>query len=312
MEKKTILLLGGFGFLGTNMLSYIATHNLPYEVIIFDKFDHHPHNIHFDFVKKVYAGDFADEKLLENIFKGEHIDYVVHSISTTVASNAQNPKYDILSNIIPTLTILDLMVKYNVLDILFISSGGAIYGDSILAHMENDDQFPKSSYGVHKLTIEKYLFLYASLYGIHPLVLRLSNPYGFYHYSNTQGVINVAMRKAVAGEVMQVYGTGEASKDYIWIDDFCDIAFQLIIQGVHTEILNVGSGEILSVNQILKEIKSLVPTFTWGYNPPLQLDVQHVSLNTDKLHTYIGTYSFTPFSEGLQRLCEWQLRQRHV
>ncbi len=310
MEKKTILLLGGFGFLGTNMLSYIATHQLPYDVIVFDKFDHHPRNIHFDFVKKVYAGDFADEKLLETIFKREQIDYVIHSISTTVASNAQNPKYDILSNIIPTITILDMMVKYNVKDILFISSGGAIYGDSIQAHMENDDQFPKSPYGVHKLTIEKYLFLYASLYGIQPLVLRLSNPYGYYHYSNTQGVINVAMRKAVANEVMQVYGTGEASKDYIWIEDFCEIAYKLIKRGVHTEILNVGAGEILSVNQILKAIKSIIPTFTWEYNPPLQLDIQHVSLNTDKLRTYIGAYAFTPFSEGLQRLYEWQLTQR--
>ena len=111
--------------------------------------------------------------------------------------------FDIQLNVLPTIGLLNTMTKHNVDKIVFISSGGAIYGDHYVdksSHSEEEILFPKSAYGISKLVIEKYLYLYQVQYGIKSLVLLLSNPYGPYHYSMKQGVINIAIEKALQKE----------------------------------------------------------------------------------------------------------------
>lgn len=79
---------------------------------------------------------------------------------------------------------------------------------------------PISSYGITKLAIEKYLYFYHMQYGFNYLILRLSNPYGPYHYSQKQGVINIALERAMKNDSFSVWGNGEGTKDYIYIEDF--------------------------------------------------------------------------------------------
>ena len=156
---KNILLLGGYGFIGANLLKYIDDNcREEYNVIVFDKFDKHQHGIVFDCIKESIAGDFNDSTILEEVFKRYEIDIVIHSLSSTVPATSGNSKYDVLSNLIPTLNLLNLMNKYGVKDIVYLSSGGAVYGDFLKkVHNEDDAVYPKSSYGVVKLAIEKYL-----------------------------------------------------------------------------------------------------------------------------------------------------------
>ena len=158
-DIKNILLLGGFGFLGTNILKFIDSHFVnQYECIVFDKFSGHPHGVEFDSVRKVYAGDFSDDMFIEKIFQENRIDLIIHLLSTTIPVDSANAQYDVQSNLIPTLNVLNCMVKYDVSSIVYLSSGGAIYGSqSNNLHAETDDVFPISSYGVIKLAIEKYI-----------------------------------------------------------------------------------------------------------------------------------------------------------
>lgn len=304
---KTILLLGAYGFLGTNIIKHIDR-NLTgqYRVITFDKFASHPAGVTFKSVVRSYAGDFADGNLMESIFAENRIDSVFHCISTTVPATAFNARYDIESNLIPTIGLLDIMIKHDVKDMVYISSGGAIYGSSAYRkHRETDDVFPISSYGVVKLATEKYLMQYSELYDLRPLVLRLSNPYGPWHYSMKQGVCNIAIDKALKEESMQVWGNGTACKDYIFVEDFTDILFQLVQKGIHTEVLNLGSGELKSVNDILASVKGLVPGFTWDYTEASRLDVSRFELDTKKLTDIIGRYEFTPMDRGLELTHLW-------
>lgn len=305
---KRILLLGGFGFIGTNLLKYIDAHFAGlYSVIVFDKLPMHPYKVSFNCVEKVYAGDFSDTMLMKTIFQQHSFDLVIHSLSTTVPTTSNNVRFDIESNLVPTVELLNLLVEFSVKDIIYISSGGAIYGinEDNKKHKETDDTFPLSSYGVVKLAIEKYLFQYASLYQIRPLVLRLSNPYGKYHYSKKQGICNVGLRAALQNESFNVWGTGEARKDYIYIDDFCDILFQLYNKSTHNKVLNVASGCILSLNQILKEIKSLAPTFDWDYTDASKFDVTHFELDTQELQSIIGKQNFKSFKDGMKLTHQW-------
>lgn len=306
--KKRILLLGGFGFIGSNILSYIDLFMMDlYEVIVFDKFKYHHNGLHFNCVKKVYDADFSDSLNIETIFRENEIDIVLHSLSTTVPATSNNIRFDIESNVIPTIELLNIMVKYNVKKIVYISSGGAIYGnnDCLIKHNENDIAYPVSSYGIVKLTIEKYLHQYSYLYDIDFLILRLSNPYGKFHYSTKQGVINVATRSAFFSTPFSVWGDGYSEKDYIYIDDFCDILFKIINKQIHSIVLNIGSGNIITINSILQNIKAIIPSFTWTYRDKTVTDVDRFELDLTNLLGIIGDYSFTPFPVGLEKTINW-------
>lgn len=307
MSKQTILILGGFGFLGTNILKYIDSHlTQKYQVIVFDKFAKHSHGVSFECIAKVYAGDFMNSELLARIFEENKIDLVIHSLSTTVPVDSSNARYDIESNLLPTIDILNLMVKHNVKDIVYLSSGGAIYGtQGQVKHKETDDVFPISSYGVIKHTIEKYLMQYAQLHGVRPLILRLSNPFGKYHYSMRQGVINVAMAKAIHGEKMQIWGDGNGKKDYIYVGDFIEILFKLISAKVHTQVINIASNILLSVNEIVQAVLTKEPDFQVEHIDADKYDANCFALDTQKLHYLIGDYDFTPLAKGFEITYNW-------
>ena len=301
-KMQTILLLGGFGFIGTNILKYADDFCLgEYKFIVVDRFPFHPMGINFSSIEKVNTGDFADEVFLEHIFSSNKIDVVIHAANNTVPATSQSAKFDVESNLIPTITLLETMLRHDVKNIVFLSSGGAIYGEGESSHKETDDVFPKSSYGVVKLSIEKYLFLYAWK-GLRPLILRLSNPYGPYHYSMKQGIINVAQKCAENGVEFVVWGDGHATKDYIHVTDVCNILFNLLSRNIYGEVFNVASGELLSVNQILFSIKEYYPNCHWKYVSQNNTDVLSVNLDNSKLKSYLPEIKFTPFSSGLQDL----------
>ena len=222
-----------------------------------------------------------------------------------VPVSSRNARYDVESNLLPTLEVLNLMVENHVRDIVYLSSGGAIYGMGGKRHKESDDVFPVSSYGVVKLTIEKYLMQYAQLYGIQPLIIRLSNPYGLYHYNMKQGIVNVAMAKALKGEPIDIWGSGDGKKDYIYVEDFVEILFAMLQKGIMNDIVNIASGDLLSVNDIVKAVQTLVPTFVAKHVEADKFDASYFSLDTTKLHDIVGEYNFCSFNDGLQKTFLW-------
>lgn len=307
-QVKNVLILGGYGFLGTNVMKYAEVHYPQYRFIVFDRYDSHPACIKFSNVISAYCGDFTDSILIERIFNENHIDYVFHSLSTTVPASSFNAPFDVESNLLPTLNVLNLMIQNNVRDIVYLSSGGAIYGTrNDRPHKESDDVFPISSYGVVKLAIEKYLMQYSQLYGIRPLILRLSNPYGPYHYSTKQGVINIAMTKALHHDTIQIWGDGNGKKDYFYVEDYADILFQLLAKDIHNEVINIGSGKLLSVNEIIDTIRQWIPDINVEFVEEVQFDAKHFALDTSKLHQVLPDYTFTPLNVGLQKTYDWTM-----
>jgi UDP-glucose 4-epimerase len=303
-----ILLLGGFGFIGTNILKHIDKYYPgKYSVMVFDKFQAHPYGVSFNCIDSVYTGDFADSFSVRSIMKTHKFDLIIHSLSSTVPVTSNNARFDIESNLIPTVELLNMMVEYNQKKIIYISSGGAIYGESDpnCKHKESDEAYPRSSYGIVKLAAEKYLFQYALLYKIQPLVLRLSNPYGSFHYSDKQGITNVAISSAFNNKEFDVWGTGDSLKDYIYIEDFCGILFQLLEKQITNKVINIGSGQVLSLKQILAEIKIIYPQFFWKYTTANIFDITHFELDTSELISIIGEYTFTRFRDGLNLTKLW-------
>ena len=310
-SRKTILLLGGFGFLGTNLIKFVESHcPEKYAFIVMDRFPNHPASIQFTAVCRVYDGDFADRNLMNRIFEENRIDLIIHSLSATTPSSACDNEYDMRQNVLPTLQLLEVMRRHEVKNIIFLSSGGAVYGDvnpGPFGHSEQDALYPKSAYGLSKMAIEKNLFQFSELYGFHALVLRPSNPYGPFHYSKKQGIINIAIEKALRHEVFEVWGDGNGKKDYLYVDDLSEIMIRLIEKGLpNFQIVNVGSGELLSVNEILSAVQAMAdPLFCWQYKEARQSDVLSFQLNLDRLASLLPHFKATPFRQGLQRTLDW-------
>lgn len=311
---ETILILGGFGFLGSNIIHY-ALHNCSkeYKFIVFDIYEQHPLGEKFNNIEKVYKGDFTNREDVSMVFKENKIDYVFHLISTTVpATSNDNIRYDIESNLISTINILDICKSYPVKNILFISSGGAVYGDSQrYIHTESDDLNPNSSYGIVKLTIEKYLKLYNHLYGLNYLCLRLSNPYGAFHLSKKQGIINIAIKKAISNQKFEVWGDGTNLKDYIYAEDVARVIIDLLKKNVGNQVLNVGTSSGHSINEILGIIKNLVPSFLIEYKEQRSFDVPKVVLNTKALGNYVD-FKFTTLEEGINNTFKWTSKKSNT
>jgi UDP-glucose 4-epimerase len=309
---ETILILGGFGFLGSNIINYALLNNLSYKFIVFDIYEQHPLGEKFTNIAKIYKGDFTNKEDLNILFKENEIDYVFHFISTTVPANSNdNIRYDIESNLVSTINLLDICKAYKIKNILFISSGGAIYGVSQnYVHNENDNLFPNSSYGIMKLTIEKYLKLYNHLYQLNYLCLRLSNPYGAFHLSKKQGLINIALRKAVNKKEFNVWGDGSNLKDYIYVEDVARIIFTLLKQRVINQVLNIGSNKGYSINEILDIIKNFIPSFKINYKEAKSFDVSKVILNTEALLEFID-FELTSLHAGIISTYQWTLQQQN-
>ncbi|MBC8499595.1 MAG: NAD-dependent epimerase/dehydratase family protein [Candidatus Atribacteria bacterium] len=295
-KKKNILLLGGFGFIGSNLIEELIKTDF-YNIIVFEfksiiqQFA--------DYVT-VYQGNFDNRENLEEIFKNHKIDIVVHLISTTIPATSNDEiLYDINSNLISTLHLLDVMLKYDTKRIVFLSSGGTIYGDnkgqkSLETHPTN----PICSYGIIKLAIENYLLLYNRLQNLEYLILRISNPYGEFHNSDKQGIINVVIKNILQNKKIIVWGDGSIVRDYIYVKDLAKIIIRLFEKNIYNQTINIGRGEGYSVNQVLEYILEIQPNFEIEYKQSRKCDIQKIILNTDKLNSLL-TFGFTNLKTGI-------------
>jgi len=311
---RNILFLGGTGFLGKNILSYFKL-NMPQTQDAAIHFIVTGRSYEHDFpVETVpasyYAFDFSDKISLRLLFEKYDISEVFHFVSATVPSNSNNNiAHDIEVNLLGTVSLLELMTEYGVKKITYLSSGGAIYGDSVTGGSQEDDfNNPNNSYGIVKLTIEKYISLFYKLYGIEYLILRLSNPFGAYHVNSKNGIINIAIRKGILKEPVVVWGDGLNTKDYIYAPDFARIFWELRFMKVKNQILNIGSGNLYSVIDLLENIKKIIPDLTWTFEAAKSFDTQKVEFSLDSLKKIMPVEN-TDFLTALKNTWEWEKTQ---
>ena len=248
-----IIVFGGQGFIGYNLCKKLLLEGD--EVVSLDK--DLQSNRMINNVKYIKV-DFTNKDSYVNYLN--NIDVLYHLVSTNNAnSSADDIKDDIVNNVIGTIDLLNACVEKKVKKIVFISSGGTIYGN-IDELPINESQLPNPicSYGITKLMIEKYISLYSHLYNLNYVILRLSNIYGPYHHSLNQGLINVCLLKAISGKTIEIFGNGEIKRDYLYIDDAIEALNIVKKKEINNSIYNIGSGKGYSINQIIKVIETIV------------------------------------------------------
>jgi UDP-glucose 4-epimerase len=299
-----VLLLGGSGFIGSHMVDVLLESG--FEITVFDRSQERyrkcPAEVSY------VRGDLGHRGELEEIL-ASGVDAVVHLISsTTPKTSNDDPIFDVQMNLVESIALLDSCVKHKVGKVIFISSGGTVYG--VPEHLPIREEHPTNpicSYGVVKLTIEKYLTLYRQLYGLKSAILRVSNPYGTRQDPwSMQGAISVFMGKMLRDEPIHIWGDGSVVRDFIHVRDIAKLC-ELAIVGEAEGIYNAGSGKGTSLDELIrmigKELDVAPQVVKQGGRP---FDVPSVILDCEKAKRTFGWEPAIPFPEGLSELAEWQ------
>lgn len=296
------LLLGGAGFIGTNLaLSMLADKAIKLTIVDrnYEKLNHIIPLFSDVTYKKV---DFSESTNFDDLVQGQ--DVVYHLISTIIpgTSNQHIPE-ELAANIIVTARLLDACVRQKVKKIVFLSSGGAVYGKKGRCSIAEDMvTYPITSYGVQKLTIEKLLYLYRYLYHLDYRVIRLANPYGPYQRPNSGlGVITTFLYKALLNEPIEVFGDGNIVRDFIYIDDAVK-AIRNIAEGESEyRIFNLGSGMGHSIKQIIETIdKILGKPLQVTYVAARKSDVPVNYLDISRYESLYGKLNCRSLEDGIR------------
>jgi UDP-glucose 4-epimerase len=299
-----ILVLGGSGFLGSHIVDKFLAEK--HDVTVYDlypeRFRRSPRGIKF------VTGDFGNVGALAELI-ATGFDGVIHCVSTTTPkSSNESPEFDIQSNVIGTLNLLDICVRHGIGKLVFLSSGGTVYGD--IGDLEMVDEShavrPMCSYGVSKLTIEHYLDVYKHLRGLNYVVLRLSNPYGERQSPlRALGALTVFLHRTIKRQIVEVWGDGRVTRDFIYVGDVANAVYLATINPI-SGIFNVGTGHGLSLRDILTQISLVVgitPSVTWLASR--SFDVPRIVLDAAKLRGATDWRSVTSLKDGIGITADW-------
>jgi UDP-glucose 4-epimerase len=296
------LVYGGNGFIGSHLVDalIIAGHM----VRVLDRFEerYRPPRPGVDYCVVASTDRFQIAEALKDI------DIVYHLASTDVPSTSNlDPIADIEGNLIGTVHLLNQMVQAGVKRILFLSSGGTVYGNTDLTAISEEHPLkPICSYAVVKLAIENYLNMYKELYGLSPIILRPSNAYGPRQgHRGTQGLIFSLLSKAKAQEPLIVWGDGSVVRDYVYVEDLvrlCSLAGSSDLTGT----FNAGSGYGYSVSEVINmTLKTLGVKLTVAFQGGRPFDVRKVILDCSKAEKVFGWKASTSLSEGILKTWSW-------
>jgi UDP-glucose 4-epimerase len=247
----------------------------------------------------------ADEGLVRRATEGVHL--VFHLACTTLpATSNSDLRTDLSSNVLPTLGLLEAARASGVRRLVFISSGGTVYGLQHQASIaETHETDPICGYGIHKLAIEKYLFLYRYQYGLDYRILRLSNPYGAGQVCDRpQGVIGRFLYQALHDRPLEVWGAGTTVRDYLYIDDAVAALTAAATHCGPSRLFNVGSGRGHSLLDIIQVIETVLGhRLEVGFKAARTVDLPTNVLDISRAKEELGWRPVVDLATGIDRLC---------
>jgi UDP-glucose 4-epimerase len=222
--------------------------------------------------------------------------------SSLPATSNQDPVGDAQDNIVGTLRLLEAMRRRPDIRFVFISSGGTVYGRlQTTRAAETHTTHPTCAYGVSKLAAENYLELYASLWGLDAIALRISNAYG--PGQNTQrnfGVVATFVSRALTGNPIAIYGDGSVVRDYLYISDLVEALLAAGQMRGGGPVVNVGSGVGHSLNDVLRLVgAALGRPVTAEYLPARDFDVPFSVLNISRAREILSWVPKVSLSDGI-------------
>ncbi|MBW1987205.1 MAG: NAD-dependent epimerase/dehydratase family protein [Deltaproteobacteria bacterium] len=301
-SKENVLVLGGSGFVGSHLVALLQQRG--HWVRIVDlKTCPIPGN-------EYIALDMKDIPQHPEVLEG--IDILYHLAWSTIPQTSnQDPGADIQTNLYSSVKLLESCVTAGIKKVIFISSGGTVYGIPKQIPIPEDHSCePRCSYGITKLGVEKYLELFRVTRGQEYVVLRGANPFGEgQDLTRPLGAVGVFLYRTLRGLPIEIWGDGRVVRDYLYVGDLARALYRCMRyrppeNGVR--IFNVGSGYGLSLLELLEAIEEIT-----GHPPQVEfkpsrpLDVPVNILDCRRIGALLGWRPQTTFAEGLQRTWQW-------
>jgi len=317
---KKVLILGGCGFLGTNLTRRLL--ELGANITLFTKINENKENLkevtdEITFIE----GNLTNDSDIVDAIKGK--DYIFHlAWQTDLKKSMANPKQDLFNDCLGLITLLESCKNNNPHVKIIFTSTVTVVG--LVEKLPSDESIlpnPESVYDIHKLFAEYYLKLYYNQYKLKSVVLRLSNVFGEYQKIDNpnRGVLNFMIGKALRNEPMTVYGTGNFIRDYCYVQNYID-AFILaaLSEKTNGEVYNLGTGEGRTFNEVVEKIKLITEPLT---NKPVtithiafpegehSLNKRNFITDCSKFKEATGWFPKISFDEGLKRTIEFYINR---
>lgn len=308
MGMQRALVLGGNGFIGYHLVQALTRagwQTTVYDRAVKSRF------VGWDKPPDYVQGELGNRELLREHLA--HTDVVFHLAYTTIPKTSNDdPAYDVQSNVVTTLNMLNECVKLHVQRVVFLSSGGTVYGiPEQVPVSETHPTQPICSYGITKLMIERYLFLFRRAYGLSYSILRPANPYGEYqNYLGKQGAIGVFLGRVALGYPIKIWGDGLVTRDYFYVGDLARACVKAAETHIPDLVVNIGSGRGYSLRDILDVIRNTVDVeFEVQFQPARPFDVPRLVLDVSHAHQALEWAPTVSLASGVERTWQWVLSQ---
>jgi UDP-glucose 4-epimerase len=304
-EVEKIMITGGAGFIGSHIADTLVQKGK--RVLIVDNLST-GYKSNINPKAKFYQTDISDIGNLRKIFGKERPDKVIHAAAQIkVLFSVSNPVYDAKINIIGGLNILECCRKFKVKKIVYLSTGGALYGNP--RYVPADEKHPIrpiSPYGLSKYVLEQYLSLYKILYGIDFISLRFSNVYGPRDCIQSGHVIPLFIHSMINNKVPIITGDGTQGRDFIYVGDVVDAVMLSLNKNTKEKFLNIGTEKVISVNDLFNEIEDILKVqIKPKYVKERKGEVRQIYLNAKKAKEHLGWEAKTGLRDGLIETIKW-------
>lgn len=258
---------------------------------------------------KYISGDFANIELTSRLLDTHH--EVIHLAYATVPNTSfDNPLADLLQNLPATVQLFSEVADRGS-KLVLVSSGGTVYGEANeLPIQETHSTKPISPYGVTKLTLENYAYLYAATHGLKFVCVRPANAYGVGQMPFIgQGFVSTAMASAIRGLPIKIFGNHGTVRDYLYVSDVASGIVSALEHGQLTETYNLGSGIGLSNLAVMEKFEPLMHEIGCVIDvenlPERAFDVKTNVLSSVKMYEHTGWVLRVDFNDGLRRTFDW-------
>lgn len=300
-----ILVTGGAGFIGSNVVDRFLADG--HEVAVLDDLSSgRRENLHpRASFHELSLEDGAGVRRLLEAFRPEVVDH--HAAQIDVRRSVEDPLHDAAVNVLGSLNLLQAAAATGVRKVVYASTGGALYGEArALPADEEHPVNPESPYGVSKHTVEHYLYLFRRLHDLDYTVLRYPNVYGPRQDPRGEAGVNAIFIGLMSeGKTPTIFGDGEQVRDYLYVGDVVEANAMALGRG-SGEIVNLGWGRGVSVNDIFRELQAILGFAGAAVHAPERPgEVRRIYLSAERARRVLGWEPRVPFAEGLRRTVEW-------
>lgn len=302
-----VLVTGGAGFIGSHIIERLLG---SHEVICLDNFDAY-YNVEFKkkniepFLAnenfKLVEGSILDKSLLRELIEG--VEYIFHNAAQPgVRASVNDPLKAHEVNATGTLNILKAALDSDVRKVINASSS-SVYGEVMyLPFDEKHPSRPVSPYGVSKLAAEHYCRVFQEVYGLNTVSLRYFTVFG--PHMRPDLAINIFIRRALKNEPIEIFGDGEKTRDFTYINNIVEANLLAMKKGKGE--YNIGSGKRISVNDLAKKIISLTGSSSKIiHRDSVQGDAMHTWADIEKARKELGYRPEIDLDEGLEKFLSW-------